>query len=214
MNKIHTLAFNPIQTNTYLAYNVESKKAFVIDPSFSTEQEWDFFLKEVNKNALSIEKVLLTHPHFDHLMGAYRLCSYLDKPLVLHKKAESLLSFSLDPSKTYGLIVEALPSKLEFLQDEDEIFVCDQIKLRSLYTPGHCEGSVVFVWDEEKTVFTGDLIFRESVGRTDLGSGDLDLLLESIKNKVFTLAKDYTIRPGHGGRTSVEHEMLNNPFLM
>lgn len=212
MNKIKVFSFNPIETNTYILHDEESVAGVIIDPSCSNDEECLAVEKYIRENNIHIEHILLTHPHFDHLMGAASLCSTYGLPLELHEDAESLLAKSLDPTFTYGFKIDSLPEKTVLLKDGDSV-VFGSHKLDVKYAPGHCPGSVVYVWVEENTVFTGDVLFRDSIGRTDLPGGDLDVLRESIHKQLFSLDGNYVVRSGHGGRTTIEHEMQNNPFL-
>lgn len=213
MNLIRTFVFNPIQTNTYVVQQAETDpKGVIIDPACATEAEFAQLSHYIEERGITIERVVLTHPHFDHLMGAAAVCRHYGLPLCLHEKAQPLLAACTNPAFTYGMPVPALPEKLEILKTGARVPFGDTA-LEVRYTPGHCEGSVVYVWDEQQTVFTGDVLFRDSIGRTDLPTGDWDVLRKSILEQVFTLDDAYTVRPGHGGRTSVGYERTHNPFL-
>lgn len=213
MNLIRTFVFNPIQTNTYVIRHAETQgRGVVVDPACATPTEFEQLKTYIAKNEITVERVVLTHPHFDHLMGAAAVCRHYGLPLYLHEKALPLLAACTDPAATYGMPVPALPEKLELLKAGDRVPFGDTA-LEVRYTPGHCEGSVVYVWADQQTVFTGDVLFRDSIGRTDLPTGDWDVLRKSILEQVFTLDDAYTVRPGHGGRTDVGYERTHNPFL-
>lgn len=213
MNLIRTFVFNPIQTNTYVVQASETQAdGLIVDPACATEAECAQLETYVAEKGLSIKAVVLTHPHFDHLMGAAAVCRRYGLPLCVHEKAEPLLAHCTDPAYTYGMPVPALPENIKVLKTGDRVPFGDTA-LEVRYTPGHCEGSVVYVWPDQQTVFTGDVLFRDSIGRTDLPTGDWDVLRRSIFEQVFTLDDGYTVRPGHGGRTTVGYERTHNPFL-
>ncbi len=232
MNLIRTLVFNPIQTNTYVLQNAETAaqsqtqaeagttaaqahseiKGVIIDPACATTEEFEQLRAYIAEKNITIEKVLLTHPHFDHFMGAAAVCKHYGLPLYVHEKALSMLTSRAQSATVFGMPNPELPEKMLPVKDGDTLTFGDAV-LEVRYAPGHSEGSVVYVWHEQRTVFTGDVLFRESIGRTDLPTGDFDILRKSILEKVFTLDDEYTVRPGHGGRTSVGYERANNPFL-
>ena len=237
MNLIRTLVFNPIQTNTYVLQHAETPsqaqtattaaaaqvvpaaahtqaeiKGVIIDPACATAEEFEQLKAYIAEKKITIEKVLLTHPHFDHFMGAAAVCRHYGLPLYVHEKALPMLTSRAQSAMVFGMPNPELPEKMLPVKDGDTL-TFGNATLEVRYTPGHSEGSVVYVWHEQQTVFTGDVLFRESIGRTDLPTGDLDILRKSILEKVFTLDNEYTVRPGHGGRTSVGYERAHNPFL-
>lgn len=213
MNLIRTFVFNPIQTNTYVLQHAETQgRGVVVDPACAKAAEFEQLKAYIAEKGITVERVVLTHPHFDHLIGAAAVCGHYGLPLYVHEKALPLLAACMDPDATYGMPVPALPDALEILKAGDRVPFGDTA-LEVRYTPGHCEGSVVYVWADQQTVFTGDVLFRDSIGRTDLPTGDWDVLRKSIFEQVFTLDDAYTVRPGHGGRTTVGYERSHNPFL-
>ncbi len=208
---IKCIPVNPIQMNLYVLYQ-KNGKGLIVDPGCCEKSEFENLFSFTEKEGIEIEHILLTHPHFDHLMGAARICSYYGRPLELHEKAAPLVEGAIRSIETFGLPSMECPKDLKILQDKECIRMGD-VTLETRYTPGHCEGSVCYVWDERSMVFTGDVLFHGSIGRTDLPGGDLDLLRKSIFERLFVLDDGFTVRPGHGGRTSIGYERYNNPFL-
>ncbi|MEG1717298.1 MAG: MBL fold metallo-hydrolase [Bacteroidales bacterium] len=209
--KIKTFSVNPIEMNMYVVYD-SNGEGVIIDPGCATEKEFEKLFCFTQDEKIKIVHVLVTHPHFDHVMGAERICAHYALPLELHSKAEEMLCYVSDSAKMFGFSVEKMPENLVFFEEGSHIkFGNTSMEVR--YTPGHCQGSVCFVCSDAETVFSGDVLFRGSIGRTDLKTGDYDLLRESILNRVFVLDDHYTVRPGHGGRTTVEYEKYHNPFL-
>lgn len=211
--KIKTMPLNPIQVNTYLVWDPVSLSAVIIDPACSTPVEDHRLLDFIADNQLKIEHILLTHPHFDHVVGAAVMCNHFNLPLTLHTKSQALLETSQTTAAMLGMSFRGLPSAYHWLEDGEQILVGGN-PIEVAYTPGHADGSVCFILRADKVVFTGDVLFRQSIGRTDLMTGDYDLLKQSIDDKLFTLPEDFEVRPGHGGRTTIGYEKDHNPFFI
>ncbi len=195
--------------NVSVLYDDETRKAVVIDPSFGPEPVLDFILSR----HLIVEKILLTHGHFDHTAGVAFLVSRLpDTPKVgMHQDDLELLRDG-GGSKNFHMPIVTL--------DDPDFYFCDkQVLLLDSYTievrlaPGHTPGSVIFVVADLNCAICGDLIFYHGVGRTDLAGGSFEALLSSIKNQVFTLPPETRLIPGHGQETTVHEELANNPFI-
>lgn len=209
--QIKCMPVNPIEMNLYVVYRKDSE-GVIIDPGCSMDFEFEKLFQFTQDENIRIGHVLLTHPHFDHLMGAYNICRHYGLPLELHEKALPMLDGAVASVTAFGIPPIEKPEQTLCFGDRDKIaFAGTSLEVR--YTPGHCEGSVCFILHETKTVFSGDVLFNGSIGRTDFPTGDLDLLKKSIFEQLFILDDDYCVRPGHGGRTSIGQEKYNNPFL-
>ncbi|MER3328869.1 MAG: MBL fold metallo-hydrolase, partial [Candidatus Kapaibacterium sp.] len=160
-----------------------------------------------------LKEIWLTHSHWDHTADAPDLRDHHNVPVYLHEEDEYRL---LDPNSYVGGF--PLPFQMrgikadKYINEGDELLI-GHSKFRVLETPGHTEGGVIFVNDEQQTVIVGDTIFKQSIGRTDLPGGDFLVLMNSIKNKVLTLPDYYALYPGHGPRTTVGSERKINPFI-
>ncbi|NPD44204.1 MBL fold metallo-hydrolase [Lentimicrobium sp. S6] len=211
MIQIKILPFNPFQCNCYVLW-VETKEAIIVDPSFSSEQEYQVIAKLLQSEGLSLKGVYNTHCHFDHCFGAPFLKEHHQMDYAAHKDGIQFTENATKQAAVYGMqIAEILPPQI-FI-DEGESIKFGNSELEILNTPGHADGSLCFVSHSDKFVITGDVLFRESIGRTDLPTGDLDVLLASINNKLFQLPGDFVVYPGHGPQSSIAHEQANNPFL-
>jgi len=204
MLKIKTFILGPLSTNCYLIFN--SKQAIVIDPGSEPETILNF----LNKHNLKVEAILNTHLHFDHIQGNADLHAQTKAPILASPKDKYLLQTELglggfmDFAETKPFEFQPLePGKTNFLDTECEV----------LSTPGHSPGSLSFYFPELQAVFVGDVIFYRSIGRTDFPGGDLNLLKQSIEEKIFTLPPETTIYPGHGEPTVVKEEKMHNPFF-
>jgi len=211
MINIKTFAFNPFQTNTYILSD-ESKEAIVIDPSFVHFQEEEIFDNYLKENNLRLVGAYNTHLHFDHCFGAKHVKQKYGIGYAAHFSGLQFVKGAAKQASVYGVEISDIDTPSKEITENDTIKFGNS-ELRILNTPGHAAGSLCFVSDDEHFVITGDVLFRESIGRTDLPTGNLDLLLESIHNKLFTLGGEFKVYPGHGPSTTIAEEISGNPFL-
>jgi glyoxylase-like metal-dependent hydrolase (beta-lactamase superfamily II) len=168
-------------------------------------------ISTIQQNGLNLIGIWLTHGHFDHFIGIPQIFSDIGMvPIYLHP-ADWDMYRAGGLGHNFGFDVPALPSPADFPKDRVLNLGTSQIVV--LDTPGHSPGHVVFYAESASTVFTGDLIFQQSVGRTDLPGSDQDALLRSIYQQILTLPGDTRILPGHNDETSVEEEVEYNPYL-
>lgn len=207
--RIFDFEAGPILTKCYLVYDENTGIAVAID---SAPESANVYLDECSKKNLKLEKILLTHSHWDHFSDAKKIIDNSKASLLVHKKDEFRL---LNPMKhtIFPLPFEIEPIKPDLFINENDVIEFGNLKLEVLHTPGHTEGGVCFVEHSQKVIFSGDTIFNQSIGRTDLPGGSLNVLLKSIKEKIFTLPDDYAIYPGHGDSTTVGEEKEFNPFF-
>ena len=206
---IEILPAGPIQTNSYLVMNKASKKGFVIDAG---PDSYQIVVEEAEKNGVEIEAVIITHPHWDHILDIH-LYVKAGIPVYAHKSAVNLIE---DPALQKSMAIEGLefhPGKVDKLIDHNEEISIAGIELEIRNTPGHCPGSVIINCQSSLCCFTGDVIFDGSVGRTDFPGGSMDTLMESIREQVYTLPDDTILYPGHGSSTLVGKEKIGNPFV-
>jgi len=211
MIQIKIFPFNPFQCNCYVLWD-DTKEAIIVDVSFSTDSEFNQLKNFIEQEGLNLKAAYNTHCHFDHCFGAAYLKEQYQLDYAAHKDGVLFTENAVRQASVYGMqISEILPPKI-FLDEKDTIEFGNS-KLSILNTPGHADGSLCFVSEEGEFVITGDVLFRESIGRTDLPTGNLDLLLDSIHNKLFKLPGNYVAYPGHGPSTTLMHEQAHNPFL-
>ena len=195
-------------SNTYLAVNEDTGEAVLIDAGVPADKVLDY----LEKNNIKLKAVLLTHGHPDHLLSLKEIADAAGAPCYLHPLDAQLLEY-IPPVLLNMLGLEKLELPEEFLPLEDgQELELAGMKFEVLYTPGHSEGSVSFLTDG--VLFAGDLIFRGSIGRTDFPGGSMATLLQSVKEKVFTLPNETRILPGHMDATVVGWEKRTNPFLI
>jgi len=207
-----TFTVNPFSMNCYLYWDEKTKEGVIIDPGVYEDFEKDDILNYIKVNGITIKLILNTHGHIDHIMGNDWAKNIFKVPLFMHKDDMPLIDKSMDQSAMFGINFPVPPNPDKFIDESDEIRVADSV-LKIIHTPGHSPGSVCFVDEKEKLIFGGDTVFAGSIGRTDLWMGDLDVLLDSIHNKIFKYPDDYIIYPGHMEETTIGEEKANNPFL-
>ena len=203
MNVI-SLCLGPLYTNCYIIYG-EDKKATVVDPAFYPDR----IKKALDSSGLILDKILLTHAHFDHIMAVEEL-RCMGAELYVHVEDEEMLN---DPE--LNCMLEFTGRSIKFKKAEHLIKDGDVIKVgnedvKVMHTPGHTKGSVCYITDEY--IFSGDTLFFHSVGRTDLYGGSYDALITSLK-KISELEKDYIIYSGHGEKTTLSDEKNNNIYM-
>ncbi|MBT3322553.1 MAG: MBL fold metallo-hydrolase [Anaerolineae bacterium] len=206
--KLKTLTLGPVQTNTYIFADTDSNEAVVIDPSWEGEK----IARAVENEGWQIKEVWLTHAHFDHIGGIAELVSALPKtpPVYLHADDYDLWKDG-GGAKSFGFSIDPGPEP-ESLSD-GQLLSIGNYTFEVRHTPGHRPGHSVFYCAQEGILFSGDLIFYRSVGRTDLPGGDWATLEKSIREQIYTLPDETVIFSGHGDSTSVGDEKNGNHFV-
>jgi len=209
---IKTFTFNPIQENTYLVYD-ETNEAVVIDAGCITDAEKNELKQFIDDNNLTLKRVLNTHLHFDHQFGnRFLYTTYGIKPEA-GKEDEYLLENVVSQARSFGLSTgeEAQPLG-GYITDQQEIKFGNSSFI-AFHVPGHSPGSMAFYAEKEGILFAGDVLFRGSIGRTDLPKGDYATLIGSITGQLLPLPDSTVVYCGHGPSTTIGFERKNNPFL-
>ncbi len=209
---VKKFVFNPFSVNTFLLWNLKTRETIVIDPGCSNEEEQREFKHSVEKENLKIKYLLNTHCHIDHIIGNKFVKETFDPVFIVPEKDLPLLRNLKNQAELFGIFVEESPEPDAFFEPDGLIMLSD-VKLNTIFTPGHTPGEFSFHLPEEKILFSGDVLFKESIGRTDLWGGNENLLIETIKTKLFVLPDDTLVYPGHGAETTIGYEKKFNPFL-
>lgn len=195
----------PFAVNTYLIKNGTS--SLIIDPGHDCSE----LINYINEKKLSVEAVLLTHAHVDHVAGVNDIKDSCGKPTVYMGKDDTdLLANLVFQARMFALPVPK-PVEIDKVLRHKETLELAGMKIEPLHTPGHSQGSFSFVI--ESSIFSGDVLFLQSIGRTDLFGGNLSVLMKSINEVLLSYPDDYIIYPGHGEKTSIGFEKENNPYL-
>ncbi|MEX6686050.1 MBL fold metallo-hydrolase [Danxiaibacter flavus] len=211
MISISFFTFSPIQENTYLLHN-EKGEALIIDPGcyFSAENET---LKEhILKAGLTPVQLLNTHCHLDHVFGNKWVAKTYGLELYIHPDEEKMLELAPQSGLMYGLGFDNYKGSLHFLNEGDVVKLGDD-ELKVILAPGHSPGSICFYNEKQHFLIGGDVLFQESIGRTDLPFGNHEQLLKNIKEKLYILPDETVVYPGHGPSTTIGHEKKHNPFV-
>lgn len=209
--QLRIFTFNPFQVNTFVLWN-EAREAWIIDPGMYEQEEEMQFSRWIEEEGLKLQACLLTHAHVDHCLGVAFLRDEYGLPLWAHPDAAFFLNNAPEHGRVYGFDVKA-PGLPDVLLEEDRPLELGGTPVYLLHTPGHADGSLCYYLPAQQILIAGDVLFRESIGRTDLPTGDFDLLVRNIREKLFALPPDTQVFPGHGPATSIRHEILYNPFL-
>lgn len=197
-------------TNTYFLYRLEEGTAVVVDPAENGGQYADF----LKKNNLTCEGILLTHGHFDHIMGIEGLRNaFPEKEIPVYASTAELPLLSDPDFNLSAAWAKSCTVKPDVTLQDGQEFTLGGIKFKMLLTPGHTPGGCCYYVEEKALVLTGDTLFCESVGRTDFPGGSMSQLVSAIREKLMPLPGKTVCLPGHGESTSVEHEKLYNPYL-
>jgi len=193
--------------NCYVVGCEASGRGVIIDPG----DEIDRILQHVQRLSLQIQYILVTHAHIDHVKELSAMQEKLDVPTLMHQEDEFLLNNLLNQAAAFGLSCSGIPRIDRYIQQGDTV-AFGEIMFQIKETPGHSPGSVTFHTDE--SAFVGDVLFAGSIGRTDLPGGNMDILMQSIKDTLIPLGDHMVIYPGHGPETTIAQEREVNPFLL
>ena len=209
--QVHTVPVSGgIETNAYFYIDETSKHGFLIDPAAEPQK----LLKMIKDNNWIIEKMLITHGHFDHIGAVETLHKQLGIPYYIHENGKDYLTNpALNLSSYFGDSITL--NQAEFLKENDIITLetNPQVKLKVIHTPGHTQDSVLFYDEQNNLAFVGDTIFKASIGRTDFPGGNTQQLKNSIETKVFSLPDDTVLYSGHSDFTTIAAEKKNFKFF-
>ncbi|MDP4187056.1 MAG: MBL fold metallo-hydrolase [Bacteroidota bacterium] len=211
MLKIKRFVFNPIQENTYLVYD-ETGECVIIDAGCCDQDEQEELSSFILEQNLKPSKLLITHAHADHLLGSSFVCSTYNIPCLLHLTEATLLKFAVHQASLLGLNMEEPPANVVFIE-ENEVIPIGESNFTAIHVPGHSPGSLAYYNKQEGILFTGDALFKGSIGRTDLYGGSYESLINSIKQKLMILPDLTKVYPGHGPESNIADERKQNTFL-
>ena len=211
MLTVKSFEFNPVQENTYVLSG-EKDACCIIDPGCYFGNERTALKEHIEQQGLSPRWLLNTHCHLDHVFGNQFVGETWDLSLHLHEKEQPVLAMAPAMGLQWGMPFENYRGELIYLVPGRSVMMGED-ELEILFLPGHSPGSVGFYCRKQGFLIGGDVLFRDSIGRTDLPGGDHDTLLRSIREKLWPLPDETIVYPGHGEPTTIGHERAHNPFL-
>jgi len=213
MVKIKVFTFNTFSENTIILWDEESNETAIIDPGTSSTDEENELSNFISSKNLNIKYLINTHCHIDHILGCKFIKEKYNPVYYAPEKDIPLLEHAQQQAQMFDIILDE-PPKPDLLIDEATDIKLGSSNLKFLFTPGHTPGEFCIYLEKEKICITGDVLFNESIGRTDLSGGDYETLIRSIENKLLVLPDEVVIYPGHGGTSTIGYEKQNNPFLV
>ena len=213
MLKIKSFEFNPIAVNTYVVWDDESLESVVIDAGCYTPDENERLRQFIASENLTVKQIWATHLHFDHILGNAFATETFGAGLAAHRDDEFLLKNFKRQTEIFGLVSNGETVPIARYVDEGDILSVGRYGFTALHVPGHSPGSLVYYCAKAGVAFAGDVIFRDSIGRTDLWGGNYEQLIEGIETKLLTLPDTTVVYTGHGGATNIGYEKTHNPYL-
>jgi hydroxyacylglutathione hydrolase len=211
MIQIKAFTFNPFQENTYLLYD-ETGECIIIDPGNFNANEHKAMQQFIEQHNLKVTTLVNTHCHIDHVLGNFFVKETYKVKLGIHAIEEPYLKAVKTYAPNYGFH-QYQETAADYFIEEGTTVRFGKSELAVLFAPGHSAGHIVFYSKDQDFCIAGDVLFRESIGRTDLPGGDHATLLASIRKELFTLPDHTVVYPGHGPSTTIGHEKKHNPFL-
>ena len=205
---LEMLTVGPFQENCFILGDEESGVGAIIDPGDEAAR----IAMAVEETGLEIGSIIVTHAHIDHVGAVAALVEEYACPVLMHAESEPLLQGLPTQAMMMGLRFGKVPAVDRYIEDSETLEVGD-LGLISLYTPGHAPGHLAFYIEDEGLVLSGDALFAGSVGRVDLPGGSMEVLMQSIEERLLTLPDETIVYSGHGPRTTIGNERTSNPFL-
>lgn len=212
MLTVKTFVFNPFQENTFVIHNEQGICA-IIDPGCYETHEKKAISQYITNNNLKPVYLLNTHCHIDHVLGNAFIADTYNLKLAIHKADIPTLQGLSAYAHLFGIQGNMQSPEPELFLEEGQQLKIGSDLLDIIFVPGHAPGHVAFICHKQKFIINGDVLFKESIGRTDLPGGDYNTLINSIKTKMFVLPDDFTVYCGHGPQTTIGWEKKYNPFV-
>ncbi|OGU26824.1 MAG: MBL fold hydrolase [Ignavibacteria bacterium GWA2_35_9] len=214
MINIKKFTFNSFAENTYVLWDEETKEALIVDPGCSDTYEEKELEDFISSNKLNVKYLVNTHCHIDHIFGCGFVKEKFKVPYYAPEKDVPLIEHFDKQVESVGMEVSIKPPLPDHFITEDLIISLGKSKPVFLYTPGHTPGEYCIYFPQDNFCITGDVLFQNSIGRTDFWGGDYNILLESIINKLLVLPDETIIYPGHSDKSTIGEEKRYNPFLI
>lgn len=212
MLNIQKFVFNPFSENTFVLWDVESLECMIIDPGCSDISEENELFDFIESRNLKPKYLINTHCHIDHIIGVNSVLNKFKIKYLAPEKDLPLLERAVSQAEMFGLKIDEIKKPDEYLSEESDLKLGNE-NIKCLFTPGHTPGEFCLYSESNKICITGDVLFQQSIGRTDLWGGNYEQLMESIKIKLLNLPDDVVIHPGHGESSTIGDEKRFNPYI-
>lgn len=206
--KVYQLPLGPLQTNCYVLADPQTQQAAVIDPSWNGRG----IAQMVADEGWQVDKILITHTHFDHVAGLAELKEATGAPIYAHADAVARIGSAARLAQMWQIHFPD-PPPVDFTLAEGDTVSVGDLTLEVLFTPGHAPDHICFYLRDHALLFDGDVLFQQGIGRFDLPGGNYDVLMGSIREKLMTLPDATAVLPGHGATTTIGQERASNPYL-
>lgn len=208
--KIEKNTVGPFAENTYLL--IEGDQALLVDPGFTENEEYELVFKPIRNEDITLQAIVLTHAHVDHVLGLHKVLEDYDIPVYLNNRDRYLWNNFSSQAAMFGFQAKGFAFDPEPLPVSSE-WSFGNFSFEVRYTPGHSPDHVSLYSETDNAVIAGDALFKEGIGRTDLYKGDFKRLEQSIRKELYTLPDETVVYPGHGPETTIGHEKRSNPFV-
>ncbi len=209
---VERFVFNPFSENTYFFWDTKSCEGVILDPGCYLKNEQDELRNYAASNNIRVKYIINTHGHIDHILGNDFCKKEFGAPLVYAREEQPLIDSAKEQALMFRVDFQPSPAADLYLNEETTLNIGEH-KISFLFTPGHTAFEYCVYLEQHKICFTGDVLFKESIGRTDLWGGNLDTLMNSIVTKLFSLDEEVIIYPGHALESTIGDEKRHNPFF-
>lgn len=213
MNRIEKFTFNLFSENTYILWDDESKEAIIVDPGCFNQIEKNTLVNFISSEDLTVTYLINTHCHIDHIFGCKFVKQKYNPTFLIPEGDLPLLQNAVKQAEMFMVEIDIPPTPDNYLTEDLELTL-NQSEIKFIFTPGHSPGEFCIYLNKENILISGDVLFKDIIGRTDLWGGDYDTLINSINTKLLVLPSDVVVYPGHGEETTIGHEKMFNPFLI
>lgn len=204
----HRLILGNMGNNCYIIADENTKNALMFDAPDNS----DIILSFLEENEYKLKKILLTHGHYDHILALYDLKKATNAEVCIHEKDLAYLE-DCNLNLANQMFAEYKKVDADRVLKDNDLIKCDSLEIKVIHTPGHTEGGVCYLIEDEGILISGDTLFYHSIGRTDMIMGDYDAEISSIKNKLMSLDDSIKVYPGHGMETTIGNERKENPYI-
>ena len=211
--EIKQFIFNPIQENTYIIWDEETKEGAIVDCGALFEEEKRRISEFITDKGIKIKYLMNTHMHFDHCFGNHWAAETYDVKLMAHKGDSGIAAGLQNQIKMFGLPFEVEIEPIGIFLDESSVLSLGKERIKVIETPGHSQGGICFYMAQSGILLSGDTLFEGSIGRTDLEGGSYSTLIKSIKEKLIILPDSTRVYCGHGSYTTIGDEKKYNPYI-